>query len=70
MEATLLGLVSMLGFTSCNRTHTNIEKPVAPNEPARIDTPKLIYGGPAMMGGRVLDEPVPPVPEKEGESEK
>lgn len=60
MEATMLGAIAALGFSSCHRSKVSLEKDGPKKAHVRMDVPKCIYGGPAMMGGRI-DVDIPPV---------
>lgn len=69
-ESVLVAALGFLGFSSCNRTKTNIESPNVKNvengktggKLRRVDVPVCIYGGPNMMGGGRVIEPVDSLP--------
>lgn len=50
IERTLFGLLALLGFSSCNRTKTNIQTDESSRKVnTNIEEFRCIYGGPDMM---------------------
>lgn len=80
-ESVLVAALGFLGFSSCNRTKTDVQSPNAKNvekgrtggKLRRADVPVCIYAGPSMIGSTRVIQPVDslpadgkPVPVKQG----